>query len=288
MTVGTEVDPDRRIDALRRRLEYLELEIDAYEQAAEEPHRCAEAGAGAGRRRRAPAPSSRSGSPPSRTARRPRDRPPSRPPVVPRVRGTVASMSPELHDDVASLAFLLGTWSGEGTGSYPTIEPFAYRETLRFDHVGEPYLLYVQESWSHEGEPVHFERGFLRPGAGNGDVELVLAHPIGVTEITHGRHDDGDLRLTPAMRRRPDGDGLGRGRARTPLPRRRRHDDLRARHGDRCDPDDAAPRGEPAETRVNRDGRVHPALAGHMRRRSPGRRSARATTTPPRATSCGP
>ena len=38
MTVGTEVDPDRRIDALRRRLEYLELEIDAYEQAAEEPH----------------------------------------------------------------------------------------------------------------------------------------------------------------------------------------------------------------------------------------------------------
>ena len=36
----------------------------------------------------------------------------------------------------------------------------------RFDHVGEPYLLYVQESWSPEGEPVHFERGFLRPGAG--------------------------------------------------------------------------------------------------------------------------
>jgi hypothetical protein len=38
VTVATEVDPDRRIDALRRRLEYLELEIDAYEQAAEEPH----------------------------------------------------------------------------------------------------------------------------------------------------------------------------------------------------------------------------------------------------------
>jgi hypothetical protein len=38
VTVGTEVDPDRRIDALRRRLEYLELEIDAYEQVAEEPH----------------------------------------------------------------------------------------------------------------------------------------------------------------------------------------------------------------------------------------------------------
>jgi hypothetical protein len=39
ITVGhAPADPERRIDALRRRLEYLELEIDAYEQAAEEPH----------------------------------------------------------------------------------------------------------------------------------------------------------------------------------------------------------------------------------------------------------
>ena len=30
----------------------------------------------------------------------------------------------------------------------------------------------------------------------HGDVELVLAHPIGVTEIAHGRLDDGDLRLS--------------------------------------------------------------------------------------------
>jgi len=105
-------------------------------------------------------------------------------------------MSPELHDDVASLAFLLGTWSGEGTGSYPRIEPFTYRETLRFDHVGEPYLLYVQESWSPEGEPVHFERGFLRPGAGPDDVEFVLAHPIGVTEVAHGRLDGDDLHMS--------------------------------------------------------------------------------------------
>jgi hypothetical protein len=32
-----EEDPERRIESLRRRLEYLELEIDAYEHAAEEP-----------------------------------------------------------------------------------------------------------------------------------------------------------------------------------------------------------------------------------------------------------
>jgi hypothetical protein len=38
VTMGAEGDPERRIDALRRRLEYLELEIDAYEHAAEGPY----------------------------------------------------------------------------------------------------------------------------------------------------------------------------------------------------------------------------------------------------------
>jgi len=113
-------------------------------------------------------------------------------------------MSPELHGDVSSLAFLLGTWRGEGTGSYPTIEPFAYSETLSFGHVGDAWLSYDQESWSSEGEPLHFERGFLRPGATAGDVELVLAHPIGVTEVAHGRVDAGELGLTA------DGDAIRR------------------------------------------------------------------------------
>ena len=104
-------------------------------------------------------------------------------------------MSLAVHDDVARLAFLLGTWRGEGAGSYPTIEPFAYRETLTFAHVGDAWLSYIQESWSLDGEPLHFERGFLRPGAAAGDVELVLAHPIGVTEVGHGHVEGGDLRV---------------------------------------------------------------------------------------------
>jgi nitrobindin-like protein len=116
-------------------------------------------------------------------------------------------MSPQLHADVAWLAFLLGTWRGEGSGSYPTIEPFAYRERLTFDHVGDAWLSYVQESWSLDDEPLHFERGFLRPGATAGEVELVLAHPIGVTEVAHGRVDGGDIHLR--------GEELGIGRAAT-------------------------------------------------------------------------
>ena len=105
-------------------------------------------------------------------------------------------MATSLHADIASLAFLLGTWRGEGTGGYPTIESFRYREELVFEHVGDPFLLYRQESWSPTDEPVHFERGFLRVGATPGSLELVLAHPIGVTEVAHGTLEDTAFDLT--------------------------------------------------------------------------------------------
>ncbi len=94
-----------------------------------------------------------------------------------------------LHADVAPLAFLLGTWLGSGRGEYPTIAPFDYEERLRFEHVGDTFLLYEQESWSPaDGAPVHFERGFLLLGKG-GRVEWALAQPIGLTEIYEGPLD---------------------------------------------------------------------------------------------------
>jgi hypothetical protein len=92
----------------------------------------------------------------------------------------------DLHPDVAALAFLLGTWHGDGLGEYPTIEPFQYGEELSFDHVGDAYLVYAQRSWLlTDGSPLHMERGFLRPGA-DGALELTLAHPLGLTEVSEG------------------------------------------------------------------------------------------------------
>ena len=56
--------------------------------------------------------------------------------------------------------------------------------------------MYSQRSWSlDEGSPIHFERGFLRP-SGPGVVELVLAHPVGLTEVAVGTVEAGVIELT--------------------------------------------------------------------------------------------
>jgi hypothetical protein len=83
---------------------------------------------------------------------------------------------------------LVGTWAGEGRGVYPTIEPFGYTEEITFTAVpGKPLLAYQQRTrHATEDRPLHVECGYWRwPGDGIA-IEVVLAHPTGITEILEG------------------------------------------------------------------------------------------------------
>lgn len=91
---------------------------------------------------------------------------------------------------------LLGRWKGGGRGDYPTIENFAYTEELDFRcNDVEPLIVYEQRTWvesrgDDNGEPLHWETGFIRPvdgrtvefsNAQNGVRVEVLSGPLELT-----------------------------------------------------------------------------------------------------------
>ena len=96
---------------------------------------------------------------------------------------------------MAPLALLLGTWSGHGHGEYPTIDPFDYEEMVSFSHVGKPFVSYAQRTAdAGDGRPLHAEVGYLRM-ARRSWVELVVAHPTGIVELSEGTFDGSAIRL---------------------------------------------------------------------------------------------
>ena len=104
----------------------------------------------------------------------------------------------DVHPGIRPLAFLVGTWRGDGAGDYPTIEPFSYDEEIVVDHVGKPFLRSLQRTRdATAGTPLHTETGYwrwtgIRP-------ELVIAQPTGVVEVLTGELKGTTLRLRSVL-----------------------------------------------------------------------------------------
>ncbi len=108
-------------------------------------------------------------------------------------------MREELPPEVAPLAFLIGTWRGEGVGIYPTIETFRYEEEVRLWCPGRPFLAYAQRTWSPaDGRALHAETGYWRPRPDAG-VEAMIAQPTGVVEVGVGTSGDGTVELASSF-----------------------------------------------------------------------------------------
>ena len=95
-----------------------------------------------------------------------------------------------LHPDCAPVAWLLGTWAGNGHGDYPTIDGFAFGQEMIFTHDGRPFFHYMSRAWivDENGEKLRdsaIETGFLRPKAG-GSLEWLLTHNTGFAEVYVG------------------------------------------------------------------------------------------------------
>ena len=88
-------------------------------------------------------------------------------------------------------ALLEGAWTGQGRGTYPTVQSFDYRETLIFTRRDDRSLAYEQRTQKrYDGQTEwlvsHWENGFLRI-LENGELEMVNAQSGGRSEVLIGR-----------------------------------------------------------------------------------------------------
>lgn len=106
----------------------------------------------------------------------------------------------DLAPQCTPVAWLLGTWRGEGVGGYPTITDFRFEQEVTFEQNGKPFLAYRSRSWildadGHRVRPGATESGFWRPQPGGG-LEVVLAHPTGYSEIWEGSIDGAKVEIS--------------------------------------------------------------------------------------------
>ena len=99
----------------------------------------------------------------------------------------------------SELSHLVGRWTGSGEGTWPSSGPFVYAEEMIFQDGGGgadfAFLSFAEHAWDPDsGTTLHRERGFW--AADGTSVSVVLAHPIGVSEVAEGTIEGRDIDLT--------------------------------------------------------------------------------------------
>lgn len=100
-----------------------------------------------------------------------------------------------IHDSLLALLPLVGVWTGEGSGITPDGAPFGFGQRISFVHDGRPFLAYESRAWltDESGAVIRQawrESGFWRLGAGQDDVEVVLASNTGEALVYTGSAGD--------------------------------------------------------------------------------------------------
>ncbi|MCX6396638.1 MAG: FABP family protein [Propionibacteriales bacterium] len=98
-----------------------------------------------------------------------------------------------IHPNCARLAWIIGTWAGNGHGEYEGMEDFEFGQEVIFQQDGRPFIHYLSRSWIIDADGNHVreaaqETGFIRPQP-DGTLEVVMAHNLGFVEIWHGELD---------------------------------------------------------------------------------------------------
>ncbi|MEP7022023.1 MAG: FABP family protein [Pseudonocardiales bacterium] len=101
-----------------------------------------------------------------------------------------------IHDNLLALLPLVGVWRGAGSGVVASSgAQFAYGQQISFVHDGRPFLAYQSRTWLRDAgggviRQAWRESGFWRPGAGQDDIEVVLASNTGQALLFTGQAAD--------------------------------------------------------------------------------------------------
>lgn len=111
----------------------------------------------------------------------------------------VFHLDTDLPRELAPLAWLVGRWEGAGVVGYPTIESVHFGQEVEVSHDGRPFLEWQSRTWlldeaGAKVRPLATELGFWRP-VEDGQVELLLAHPMGIVELYYGTAEPAKIEL---------------------------------------------------------------------------------------------